>query len=433
MTIMVYGTIKAGAMPEEYQKKGAEEEGERSKRAGALIGEVVRSIRTVASFNAEQHFLSRYSADVLADASAAMRDIPAACIFLGAGVGSMMVMIGGIYWYGFWLIQIGAVSAPGSDDPLCAVDYSEALNRVFIPMIILMFSTFSMIANSAVATDAAAAAAAAKELFDRIDRVSLRDPFDESGRVLTTVAGEVQLRKVSFAYPTRPDFYICSGYSLTVPAGTSCALVGPSGSGKSTIIALLERFYDPMSGTVMLDGVDIKSLNLRWLRSKIGLVAQEPVLFEGSVVENIRYGKREASEPEVEEAARLANAHDFITTNLSDGYDTQVGLRGGKLSGGQKQRVAIARAMIKKPPLLLLDEATSALDNASEKVVQAALDELLKQRGRTTVTIAHRLSTIRDSAKIAVINKGRVAEEGTHAELLANEGGLYLDLIKAQL
>ena len=211
------------------------------------------------------------------------------------------------------------------------------------------------------------------------------------------------------------------------------ALVGPSGSGKSTIIALLERFYDPTAGAVLLDGVDLKTLSLKWLRQQMGLVSQEPVLFVGTVLENISYGKQDgtASREEVEEAAKMANAHGFITGNLGDGYNTQVGVRGSKLSGGQKQRVAIARALIKRPAILLLDEATSALDNESERIVQAALDEIMAKQKRTTVTIAHRLSTLVNADRIAVLKMGKVVAEGSHDELLAQQG-LYTKLWEAQ-
>jgi ATP-binding cassette subfamily B (MDR/TAP) protein 1 len=228
---------------------------------------------------------------------------------------------------------------------------------------------------------------------------------------------------------------VCQGYSLRVPAGATVALCGPSGSGKSTIIQLIERFYDPLKGSVSLDGVDIKTLNVRWLRAQLGLVSQEPVLFQGTVAENIAYGKPatagEATQAEIEEAAKMANAHTFISESLAEGYRTNVGLRGNKLSGGQKQRVAIARALIKKPSILLLDEATSALDNESERIVQAALDEIMTKQKRTTIVIAHRLSTIRNADLIVVVNQGRIVEKGTHDELLANAAsdGLYANLV----
>ena len=198
---------------------------------------------------------------------------------------------------------------------------------------------------------------------------------------------------------------------------------GPLGLWQvATIVSLLQRFYDPHSGSISLDGHDLRTLNVQWLRSRLGLVGQEPTLFQGTVAENIRYGKPIATDAEVEEAASLANAHTFITTDLSEGYSTQVGLRGGRLSGGQKQRVAIARALVRKPAVLLLDEATSALDNHSEKVVQVALEAITAAAHFTTITIAHRLSTIRHAHKIAVVQAGQVVEEGTHSELLDRDG-----------
>jgi ATP-binding cassette subfamily B (MDR/TAP) protein 1 len=218
------------------------------------------------------------------------------------------------------------------------------------------------------------------------------------------------------------------GYSLVVEAGQTVALCGASGSGKSTAIQLVERFYDPDQGSVTLDGVDLRKLNVRWLRQQIGLVSQEPVLFSGTIAENIAYGKPGATRADVEAAAKMANAHDFIM-EFPSGYDTDVGEKGGQLSGGQKQRVAIARAMVKNPAVLLLDEATSALDTKSERVVQAALDDLLTKHKRTTIVIAHRLSTIRDADKICVVDEGRVVEEGTHDELMAiGPSGFYYKL-----
>ena len=255
---------------------------------------------------------------------------------------------------------------------------------------------------------------------------------DGPATLLRSVDGVLEVRDVHFAYPTAASHPILKGFALRVERGTVCALCGPSGSGKSTIISLVERFYDPQRGAVLLDGVDITSLNVKWLRAQLGLVSQEPVLFQGTVEANIRYGKEGATQEEVESAARMANAHGFITSDLADGYRTQVGQGGNKLSGGQKQRVAIARALIRKPSVLLLDEATSALDNESEKVVQAALDEIMAHQKRTTLVIAHRLSTIRDADKIAVVAKGRVVEEGSHEQLLENVHGTYFGLVEAQ-
>ena len=240
------------------------------------------------------------------------------------------------------------------------------------------------------------------------------------------------MRDVTFAYPSAPDHIVSKDLNLSITAGQMVALVGPSGCGKSTLIQLLERFYDPTAGSVLLDGADLKTLNLKWLRQQIGLVGQEPILFLGSVSDNIGYGKEGATKEEIEAAAKMANAHGFITDNLADGYNTDVGIRGGKLSGGQKQRVSIARALVRKPKILLLDEATSALDNESERVVQAALDEIMSQSTFTTVAIAHRLSTIMKADNIFVINSGEVVEQGKHDDLIQIDQGLYQKLWSAQ-
>jgi ATP-binding cassette, subfamily B (MDR/TAP), member 1 len=204
-----------------------------------------------------------------------------------------------------------------------------------------------------------------------------------------------------------------------------------SGGGKSTTVAMIERFYDPLKGNVTLDGIDIKELNVSHLRKFIGYVGQEPTLFATTIAGNIKYGKPDATQKEIEAAARSANAHDFITS-FPDGYNTQVGDKGAQLSGGQKQRIAIARVLVANPSILLLDEATSALDSESEMVVQDALDNVVAEAKRTTIVIAHRLSTIRHADSIAVISDGKVVEQGTHEELMALEGGHYVSLVNKQ-
>ena len=311
----------------------------------------------------------------------------------------------------------------------CFVAGDKVIIAIFA--IMMMGEGFGMISQPA-QTFRLGRSASAKVLAI-IRRVPTIDSFSVEGLKLTGVEGRIEVSNVTFAYPTALQKLVCKGYSLSVAAGTTVALCGPSGSGKSTLIQLLERFYDPLSGSITLDGVDLKTLNVRWLRSQMGLVSQEPLLFQGTVAQNIAYGKPGvATQAEIEEAAKMANAHDFITEHLANGYETNVGLRGGKLSGGQKQRVAIARAIIKKPAVLLLDEATSALDNTSEKVVQAALDEIMTKMKRTTIVIAHRLSTIRNANKIAVVDRGRIVEQGTHDELLLRSGGMYSNLVIAQ-
>jgi ATP-binding cassette subfamily B protein len=221
---------------------------------------------------------------------------------------------------------------------------------------------------------------------------------------------------------------VLSRLNLTLSPGEVVALVGHSGSGKSTVAALLSRFYDPQGGSIALDGVDYGTLDIDWLREQVGVVSQEPILFATSILDNIRYGRPDAPLEAVIAAAKAANAHDFIST-FPEGYDTLVGERGVKLSGGQKQRVAIARALLKDPRVLILDEATSALDAESEHLVQEALDRLMK--GRTTLVIAHRLSTVKEANRVCVLDEGRLAQEGTHDELVS-EDGIYRRLVQHQ-
>ena len=242
---------------------------------------------------------------------------------------------------------------------------------------------------------------------------------------LSNVKGEVEFREVSFSYGEE-NKEVLSKLDLKVRAGESIALVGPSGGGKTTLCSLIPRFYDTTSGSILIDGVDIKDITLASLRGYIGVVAQDVYLFSGTIKENIAYGKRDATDDQIKEAAILAGAHEFISS-LPDGYDTYVGERGVKLSGGQKQRVSIARVFLKNPPILILDEATSALDNESEKLVQQSLEKLAK--GRTTFTIAHRLTTIKNADRILVLTENGIEESGTHRELL-EKGGIYSELYK---
>jgi ABC-type multidrug transport system fused ATPase/permease subunit len=248
----------------------------------------------------------------------------------------------------------------------------------------------------------------------------------------TTTVSRIAFKNVSFSYPTRKDIPVLADVSFTCESGDTVALVGPSGAGKSTIVSLIQRFYDPQRGTISLGDYNLSHLDPVWLKKRMACVAQEPVLFACSIRDNITYGVADGActDADVERAARQANAHDFIC-EFKDGYDTQVGERGVQLSGGQKQRVAIARAILLDPSILLLDEATSALDAESEHLVQVALDRLMV--GRTTLVIAHRLSTVRDADTVLVMEHGRIAERGTHDELLRRKDGLYKYLVQRQL
>ncbi|NLB94281.1 MAG: ABC transporter ATP-binding protein [Armatimonadetes bacterium] len=247
---------------------------------------------------------------------------------------------------------------------------------------------------------------------------------------LPPVKGHVVVENVSFGYD--PDKLVLKGISLDVQPGQMIALVGPSGSGKSTLSNLIPRFYDPIEGRILIDGYDLKDVTLHSLRSQIGIVLQETLLFSGTIRDNLRYGAPEATDEELVAAAKAANAHDFIIEQ-ENGYDTEIGERGMKLSGGQKQRLAIARAILRDPRILILDEATSALDSESEALIQEALERLM--RGRTTFVVAHRLSTIMRADRIVVLDKGEIAEMGTHIELLENNGiyaRLYIEQFKSQ-
>merc|ERR1712113_784505 len=262
---------------------------------------------------------------------------------------------------------------------------------------------------------------------------AIREPTDGMKPIKcdTLLKGRISVKNISFSYHSAPDAKVLDDVSFEVPAGSSLAIVGPSGSGKSTIISLIERFYDYESGSIVMDGSHrINDYDLSYLRSSIGLVSQMPLLFDTTITENIRGGLMAATKEDIEEAAKSANAHDFIM-KLDDGYETMVGELGGKLSGGQRQRIAIARALLPKPSILLLDEATSALDSKSEKEVQSAIDAITARGQQTTITIAHRLSTIKNSDQILVLVDGKVKESGNHQQLM-QEQGVYAALVNAQ-
>ncbi|WVZ56502.1 hypothetical protein U9M48_007020 [Paspalum notatum var. saurae] len=264
-------------------------------------------------------------------------------------------------------------------------------------------------------------------VFEIIDREPKIDPDDTTGLKPPNVYGSIEFKSVDFSYPARPDILVLSNFNLKVSGGQTVAVVGVSGSGKSTVISLIERFYDPVSGQVLLDGRDLKSFNLRWLRSHMGLIPQDPVIFSTTIRENIIYARHNATEAEIKEAARIANAHHFISS-LPHGYDTHVGMRGVDLTPGQKQRIAIARVVLKNAPILLLDEASSAIESESSRVVQEALDTLV-MGNKTTILIAHRAAMMKHVDNIVVLNGGRIVEQGTHDSLM-DQNGLYVRLMQ---
>lgn len=388
---------------------------------GSIAEEVISSIRNAVAFGTQDKLARQYDIH-LANAEKFGYRVKFA---LACMVGGMFMVIYLNYGLAFWM---------GSR---FLVDGEIGLSAILTILMSIMIGAFSLgnVAPNAQAFTTSISAAA--KIFNTIDRVSPLDPTSDAGETIENVQGTIELRNIKHIYPSRPEVTVMQDVSLVIPAGKKTALVGASGSGKSTIVGLVERFYDPVGGNVYLDGHDVSTLNLRWLRQQISLVSQEPTLFGTTIYENIRHGligtKFEHEKPETQkelvlEAAKMANAHEFIS-GLPEKYETNVGERGFLLSGGQKQRIAIARAMVSDPKILLLDEATSALDTKSEGVVQAALE--VAAAGRTTITIAHRLSTIKDADNIVVMTQGRIVEQGTHNELLAMRGA-YFNLIEAQ-
>ncbi|KAL6846430.1 hypothetical protein ACP4OV_023878 [Aristida adscensionis] len=381
--------------------------------AGKVVEQTIGSIRTVVSFNGERRAIDRYNEFLKTSYRTACQQ----GIAVGLGVGSLLLIVFCSYalavWYGARLI----------------IEKGYTGGHIINVLMAIMTGAMALGNSSPCLSAFASGRIAAYKMFATIYREPEIDASDKNGLVLENFMGAVELRDVHFSYPARPEQQIFSVFSITIPTGTTMALVGESGSGKSTVVGLVQRFYDPQSGEVLLDGVNLKLLNLRWIRQKIGLVSQEPVLFTTTIRENIEYGKKGASEEEIRSAIILANAAKFID-KLPNGLDTMVGEHGTQLSGGQKQRIAIARAILKDPRILLLDEATSALDAESEHVVQEALNNVMVNR--TTIIVAHRLSTVKNADTISVLHRGQLVEQGSHAELIKDSSGAYSQLIRLQ-
>ncbi|QSZ35150.1 hypothetical protein DSL72_008017 [Monilinia vaccinii-corymbosi] len=388
---------------------------------GTIAEEVISSIRNASAFGTQEKLARQYVVHLDQAAKYGYKVKFTLSFMIGGMFLAIYLNYGLAFWMGSRFLVSGEIS----------------LSNILTILMSIMIGAFAFgnVAPNVQAFTTALSAAA--KIFNTIDRVSPLDPSSDEGLKLDRVEGTVELRNIKHIYPSRPEVVIMDDVSLVVPAGKMTALVGASGSGKSTIVGLVERFYDPVGGQVLIDGHDVSTLNLRWLRQQISLVSQEPTLFGTSIFENIRHGlvgtkfendTEERQRELVIDAAKMANAHDFISA-LPEGYETNVGERASLLSGGQKQRIAIARAMVSDPKILLLDEATSALDTKSEGVVQAALE--VAAEGRTTITIAHRLSTIKDADNIVVMAEGRIVEQGTHNDLLAKQGAYYR-LIEAQ-
>ncbi len=381
--------------------------------SSAIAAEVLNAIPVVQSYTAETREADRFATSTENAFDTAIRRIGARSALVGfIIIATSAALLWGLY-QGTQAVVAGRITAG---------DLGQT-----VVYVILLASAFAVLGE--VYGDLLRAAGATERLMELLHTESpIRSPDQPLRLPLPQAGSSVRFEALEFHYPSRPLQRALSGFSLDVQPGQTVAIVGPSGAGKSTVFQLLLRFYDPQTGRIVLDGVATQDLTLADLRQRIGIVPQDAVIFSTSALENIRYGRPDATDAEVQQAAEAAFAHEFITA-LPDGYKTFLGERGLRLSGGQRQRIAIARAMLKNPPLLLLDEATSALDAESERMVQAALESAM--RNRTTLVIAHRLATVQKADLIVVLDHGQLVEQGTHAELVAR-GGVYADLAALQ-
>uniref|UniRef100_A0A8C9W2N8 ATP-binding cassette, sub-family B (MDR/TAP), member 4 n=1 Tax=Scleropages formosus TaxID=113540 RepID=A0A8C9W2N8_SCLFO len=382
-------------------------------KAGAVAEEVLSAMRTVVAFGGQKKELKRYHKNLEDAKNVGVKKAITANIAMGFTFLMIYLSYALAFWYGSTLIL--------------AKEYT--IGDVLTVFFAVIIGAFALGQTSPNMQAFANARGAAHKVYNIIDSKPHINSFSKDGYEPDMIKGNIEFLNIHFQYPSRPDVQVLKSMNLRVNSGQTMALVGSSGCGKSTTVQLLQRFYDPQEGTISIDGHDIRTLNVTYLRRMIGVVSQEPVLFATTIAENIRYGREDVTQQEIEMAAQEANAYDFIM-QLPDKFETLVGDRGTQLSGGQKQRIAIARALVRNPKILLLDEATSALDAESETIVQLALDKV--RQGRTTIVVAHRLSTIRNADLIAGFQNGQVVELGTHGELMARKG-IYHSLVTMQV
>jgi ATP-binding cassette subfamily B protein len=380
--------------------------------ATAYASESIVSVRTLQAFTNEKLATGRFGAAVEDAFVAARSSVKARAVLTAFAIFMIFSSVVAVLWFGSRDVLSGAIT-PGT------------LGQFLLYSV---FAAGALGALSEVWGELSQASGAAERLMEILAETPVIAAPANPAALPWPPIGSVTFEDVQFNYPTRPDAPALKGLDLTIEPGETVAIVGPSGAGKSTVFSLLLRYYDPVSGSIRVDGVDLRDADPSALRSRIAIVPQDTTIFAASARENIGFGRPDASNPEIEAAARAALAHDFIVA-LDHGYDTQVGERGVTLSGGQRQRIAIARAILRDAPILLLDEATSALDAESEMLVQKALDHLMQ--GRTTLVIAHRLATVLKADRILVMDDGRIVEEGTH-QTLVKQDGIYASLAKLQ-
>ena len=393
-----------------YIRKLSKKTQDKLAEANVVVEESLQSVLIVKAFSNEWFEINRYTRAIKEVVTVALQSAKYRGLFISFIIFAIFGGIVAVGWFGAGLVAANEIT----------------VGELFSFVLYTSFIGFSIagLGDNYVQLQRSIGAS------ERVLEILAQEDEYEHAEKATKLAGNIEFKNVSFVYPTRTDFQVLNDLNFSIAAGEKVALIGQSGSGKSTIINLLMRFYPITQGQITVDGISISDFNLSAYRQNLGVVPQEVILFGGTILENIRYGKPTATDNEIREAARKANALEFIES-FPDKFDTVVGERGVKLSGGQRQRIAIARAILKDPAILILDEATSSLDAHSEVLVQEALEKLME--GRTTIIIAHRLSTIKKVDRIFVIQQGRLAEMGSHAELTRLNNGIYSNLLKLQL